>query len=245
MARGSSTKLVGSNPFVARRGIKLWLLDLFFPRQCLHCGCEGTWLCPEGQAKLVPLTEYRCYRCHEVQATTATCANCQSLTALDGVWVMSSYHGAVVEPLIRLIKYHYITDLVGYIGILVTRYLERVPEWSSNAVLVPVPLHWRRYAERGFNQSELLAHVIHEVTNNPVDSKLLQRVTYHQPQAKLSAAGRRQNVCGGFQVEGLRVPEQVVLIDDVCTTGTTLEVCAQALKAAGIKEVRALVIARG
>lgn len=106
-------------------------------------------------------------------------------------------------------------------------------------VVVPVPLHPRREYERGFNQAEDLAHHL----GLPV-ARLLKRVRHTHSQIDLPKHQRQQNVNGAFGL-AMRAPhEVVVLVDDVSTTGSTLEACGKVLKEAGVREVRALTAAR-
>ena len=117
---------------------------------------------------------------------------------------------------------------------------------AGAAVLVPVPLHPRRRRARGFNQSELLARELGRRAGIAVAAAALVRRQDTPPQTGLSAAARRANVRGAFavrhrsQVSG----RAVVLVDDVLTTGATAAACAQALRAAGAREVRLLTAAR-
>jgi ComF family protein len=106
--------------------------------------------------------------------------------------------------------------------------------------VVPVPLHWRRRHSRGFNQAALLA----EPLGLPV-RHLLRRCRSTRSQVDLPAEARHTNVAGAFGIRrGARMPETVILVDDVATTGATLDACAVVLKAAGVLEVRALTAAR-
>ncbi len=123
---------------------------------------------------------------------------------------------------------------------------DRMPvSWlPPGAVLVPVPLHRARERERGYNQSQLLAHALRKRTGLPVSSALT-RVRRTSPQAQRDAAGRWLNVRDAFELKRQLEPARVVvLVDDVCTTGATLEECAKVLTAAGVGKVSALVFAR-
>lgn len=117
---------------------------------------------------------------------------------------------------------------------------------SPDAVLVPVPLHPRRWRERGFNQSELLANALGRRSGLPVAAKALVRRKDTAPQTGLTRAGRRSNVAGAFAVRhrGGVAGRVAVLVDDVVTTGATARACADVLRAAGAKEVRLLTAAR-
>ena len=111
--------------------------------------------------------------------------------------------------------------------------------------VVPVPLHPARQRERGYNQSELLAQRVGRIVGAPVRPDALRRVRVTATQMTLNAAERKANVAGAFQSGDPAVRDAVVLlIDDVCTTGSTLDACAVALKAAGALEVYGLTLAR-
>ncbi|HPO06218.1 MAG TPA: hypothetical protein PLQ36_03845, partial [Candidatus Gracilibacteria bacterium] len=109
------------------------------------------------------------------------------------------------------------------------------PNWT----VCPIPLHWIRKLQRGFNQSEILSSLF------PNKQLLLRRTKYTIPQAKLNKKTRQNNVKSAFQYQKQFVaPAQVLLIDDVCGSGSTLDAGALTLKNAGVKKVWALVLAR-
>ena len=119
------------------------------------------------------------------------------------------------------------------------------------ACLVPVPMHWTKRLIRGFNQSEDLAYELSRRTGIPV-AKALKRVRYHSSQAGLKREARMRNLGGAFQFEdsyarrfqNLPKNQLTALIDDVCTTGTTAELCARALKRGGAKNIILLTVAK-
>jgi ComF family protein len=112
-------------------------------------------------------------------------------------------------------------------------------------IIVPVPLHQKRHRERGYNQSHLLAQGLSTLINQPVDTKTLVRTRATQTQTKLTLHQRRQNVAEAFTCTGSTLQGRtILLIDDVCTTGATLDACAKALHHHAAAQVYALTLAR-
>ena len=144
--------------------------------------------------------------------------------------------------MIHLFKYGRIKTLARPLGDLLLAALPREQEFDA---LVPVPLHWRRQWQRGFNQAELLARMIGRRTGIPV-VKALGRVQATVTQASLGNSSRRRNVASAFRCKRARLVEgkRILLIDDVMTTGATAASCAQALKRAGAGKVALLTVAR-
>ena len=170
------------------------------------------------------------------------CPLCRrGLRGFDAAYSYGAYEG-VLRELIHLLKYSGMQPLAGPLGALLALGLPRDQRFD---VIVPVPLHWRRAWDRGFNQSELLAREIARRCGVPARN-LLRRRRWTQAQAGLSNTRRRANVTGAFRlrprarVKGLRV----LLVDDVMTTGATASACAAALKAGGAKSVSLLTLAR-
>jgi ComF family protein len=118
-----------------------------------------------------------------------------------------------------------------------------IPRDQTFDVVAPVPLHWRRRWQRGFNQSELLARAVARRYGLPV-LDVLRRKRATPTQAGLSNARRRSNVAGAFTVRGAVSGRRILLVDDVMTTGATAAACAAALKRAGARHVAVLALAR-
>jgi ComF family protein len=152
--------------------------------------------------------------------------------------------GGSIAAALRRFKYDDRSDLARPLGHLLRR-AARDARLSADLV-VPVPLHPRRLAERGYNQAALLAAVVAHELGAPLAARALTRTRHTPRQARLDRANRLANVAGAFQV---RTPahvrgRRVVLVDDVATTGATLVACADALRRAGAASVTALVVAR-
>jgi ComF family protein len=113
-------------------------------------------------------------------------------------------------------------------------------------VIVPAPLHPRRWRERGYNQAELLARPLAAATGVPLALDALRRIRYTTPQVAVAGTQRRANVAGAFAGEAaVLAGRRVALVDDVMTTGATLNACADACRVAGATAVLALTVARG
>jgi len=159
----------------------------------------------------------------------------------DEVYSFGWYQGAL-RKLIHLFKYSGVRPLAPVFG----RYLKRaLPVDREFDVVIPMPLHWKRRWQRGFNQSALLAREVARRFDVPV-SKVVRRRRATPPQAGLSHAKRRANVRGAFRMKrGTRLDGlRVLLIDDVLTTGATAAACARELKRAGAAHVTVLALAR-
>jgi ComF family protein len=181
------------------------------------------------------------------------CPLCRlGLSGFDAVYSYGSYEGTL-RTLVHLFKYEKVHTLAGPLGEMLARAIPREERFDA---IVPMPLHWRRRWERGFNQSELLAEAISRKWNVPVVTAI-RRVKATAPQAGLTNSKRRLNMSGAFSArqsyfgkflglshKAMRKGARVLLIDDVLTTGATSAACARALKRAGAKHVTLAAIAR-
>jgi len=168
------------------------------------------------------------------------CRLCRSgARGFDTAYCFGAYEGTLRE-LIHLFKYGRMKPLAKPLAAHMALPLDRQFD-----VVVPMPLHWRRQWQRGFNQSELLARLTARRRGIPMVNAV-RRTRATSAQAGLSNAARRENVAGAFRVRKPRAVEarRVLLIDDVMTTGATASACALALKRAGAKSVTLLALAR-
>jgi len=150
----------------------------------------------------------------------------------------------VIRKAIHQLKYHNLKAISPCLAELLADYLQSNP--LHGEVIVPVPLHPRRLRERGYNQSGLLAQELGKLINLPVIEDCLVRVKQMLPQVRApNIEERRKNVANAFACRDDRVKDkQIILVDDVCTSGATLESCAAALKSKGAISVWGLTLAR-
>lgn len=178
-----------------------------------------------------------------------TCASCRKYTVVHTFLSPFSYQDEIVRELVHNLKYYRLKDIARELGRMLDRYLKYfeivLPE---SCVIVPVPLHPKRKRVRGFNQAELIAQGFLSLLSGrdfKIENDLLKRVRKTRPQVELSGEERRKNVQGIFAAKRTEEVKEkiVVLIDDVKTTGATLEEAARVLKEAGAKEVWAITVA--
>ena len=228
-----------------------WLLDVAFPPCCPACHAPVNAqdnFCADCFAALRQISAPQCDCCGIPFAFDAgpsmQCPECMAEPpAFDSARAPLVYD-AVSAPLIRSLKFHdRYTGLRRATAMMVAALGERKSEID---LIVPVPLHWRRLMLRRFNQSALMAYGLSRALEIPCMPHALKRTRYTTPQMRLPRAERLQNVRNAFAVPEA-VPLQgrtVLLIDDVVTTGATVNACANTLRKAGAKAVHVLALAR-
>jgi ComF family protein len=226
--------------------------NLLFPDECRICvaplaNLSRIPICPACLAKPRPfIAEHACRVCFSPLAYLPgehdLCSLCRrNHISFDAVYSYGSYEGTLRE-LIRLFKYAKIETLAWPFGKLM---VQAIPPDQLCDMVIPMPMHWYRLWQRGFNQAELLSRPIARRYGLTV-SHNLRRVRLGKTQAGLGATARRQNLRQAFQVKRSSEvrDKRILLIDDVLTTGSTLAAAAAVLKTAGAKHVTALTLAR-
>jgi ComF family protein len=228
------------------------LLATLFPTSCAACGvslsrptrgplCDECWdALPRHRGPIcgcgLPLPE----------GVAGPCGRCRrALSPLTRGYSLGPYQGSL-RLLLHELKYRGRRRIASRLAELIWADPAARPFLQPGAVIVPVPLHPRRLAERGFNQSELLAAALAKRAGFSLRARVLVRRKDTPPQTGLSAAQRRRNVAGAFAVRERPCVHQgsVVLVDDVLTTGATARACADALLAAGAASVDMVTVAR-
>ncbi len=217
-------------------------LDFLFPKWCVGCGAEGDFICHSCRRSLSPILPPLCPKCGRPQPSGVLCPACVNWRAqIDGIRSPFKFEG-VMRQAIHDLKYRNIRALAAPLASLLHEYLAANPMPAD--VVVPVPLHPRRLRERGYSQSGLLAARLGRLAGLLVIDNC--RIRHSPPQARTSSVDeRRTNVIDAFACNDRRLAgRQLLLIDDVSTSGATLDACAAAARAGGAASVWGLTLAR-
>lgn len=248
--------------------IKHLILDFLFPIECLACGRAGHYLCPDCLAKLNFLNRQSCLFCNRTSPAGQSCPDCQRHHALDGAFIAGDYQDPLLAELIKKFKFAGIKSLAGPLGAFLAsalshdeagwpEFLERlIPQairynplkkfLASQPLLVPIPISAKRRAYRGYNQSELIASALLQKIPDLNYSDALKKIRHTKAQSSLPASRRFDNLEASFAWTGKSLTGiGALLLDDIATTGATLEEAAKTLKEAGALKVWGLALAKG
>ena len=220
-------------------------VDLLFPKRCVGCDVEGAFLCGECSDDLPTLEPPYCFICSQPgDLMVRLCVRCwERPLQIDGIRSPYRFEGAIRNA-VHSLKYRNLRAMAPVLAGLLADFV--VSQSIEADLLVPAPLHPRRERSRGYNQSLLLARETGALLNMETSSDALRRVQNTPSQASVSSEDERlANVVNAFQASpDLVGGRRVIILDDVCTTGATLEACSLALKAAGALSVQGLTVAR-
>ncbi len=220
--------------------LQSFLIDWFFPAKCLGCATPHTWWCQQCHTRTIWFTASRCQVCQRLQESTRCCLACRRKTGLNGVVSVGRYSKALRQAVTSL-KFR--SSYAGWDSLSVECIgaIQKIP-YTTDLVLVPVPLSAERVRLRGYNQAKHFATMLSRWTGLTMNTGL-ERSRNTQPQSSLDRRHRRENVVEAFSWDG-EVPKQAVLVDDVATTFSTLSECAATLRRAGCLHVWAITLAR-
>lgn len=235
--------------------ISSFILDTLFPKHCLSCGKERFSLCQACETLLDPFAFVLCPVCFKKIPQGTICAPCRKKSGLRLARFFAAlpYRNPLVRSIIHAAKYEpwYAKELLADTTDILARFLRRnqlgrIAEQSKRNVLcIPIPLHATKLRKRGFNQAEIIAFVIAKEFAIPVEINNLKRVRETRPQTEVAREERRSNIYGAFALANPEIVKRkvVILVDDVYTSGSTMNECARVLKNAGAKEVWGITLA--
>lgn len=217
--------------------MKRFLLDLFFPKFCLGCQKEDSYLCQDCQA-LIDISD-RVFRQNK---------------ELSRLYFATDYENFIIKNLIQKFKYKpfakELSETLVSLIIIYFQNLEKLPEFlekKEGFILIPIPLFKNRVRWRGFNQAEEIAKKLSKFSKIPLFCNVLIKTRKTLPQLNLPQQIRKENVEGVFSCQRPDIirEKKILLVDDIFTTGSTMEEAASVLKRAGAKNVWGIVVARG
>ena len=210
-----------------------FILDLFFPKICFGCQKEG---------------EYLCQDCRAILGISGFHQKFQTENLAD-LYFALDYQNSLIKNLIQKFKYEpFIKELREPLSFLIIDHFQLMdnPPSFADFLLVPVPLEKKKLKWRGFNQAQEIGRNLSKFFNIPLLNDILIKIKETLPQAELSEKERKENIKGVFMIRNQKkvLCKKILLVDDVYTTGATMEECARVLRKAGAKEIIGLVIAR-
>lgn len=231
--------------------IGYFLLDTFSPKFCFGCKKEGTYLCEDCQATLEILNCSYCLCQKPIRLPNpGKCKRCNS-KKLNGLFFALPYQNEIIKKLIHSFKYEpFVKEISQDLAILIIAHLQLIEKNKkdfSDFLIMPIPLSLKRKKWRGFNQSEEIAKFLAEYLGLSIYNDILLKIKETAPQITFKGKEREENIKNAFYIKEKErvVGKKILLIDDVYTTGSTIEEVARILKQSGAKEIWGIVVARG
>ena len=213
------------------------LFNIIFPHACILCSQKTHReidLCQACEGDL-GVIENPCRNCGKsLPKDTTICGQCLKQSPYFDKTIAALSYEIPTTKLITVLKFHHRLINAKILGTLLSKKLSSA---EKPDVIIPVPLHKKRLRKRGFNQSIEIAKPISKKLGIPIDCFSCQRIRHTEPQALIKAKHRRKNVRNAFQVNPNFKAHHVAIIDDVLTTGNTVNELARALKKAGVEKV--------
>lgn len=218
------------------------ILDILFPKKCLGCNRANTYFCPFCFNEIEIYKNNYCFLCGKPTNQANICCN----NLINKIIVAVEYKDPIIRKIIKNFKYKYIKELKIPLSKFLIASLENI-EKPIDYIIIPIPLHKKRQRQRGFNQSELLAQEISKHFNIPIYN-VLKRNINTQAQANIKdTEKRKENIKDAFEIQNKELikNKNIILIDDVATTGATLLEASKILKQNQANKIYGLVVAKG
>lgn len=227
------------------------VLAALFPRRCILCGQPaGNWNCCSGCRRDLPWITSPCSRCGDVLPADyrgVVCGRCSEFTPPVSRIISALVYEYPVDKLIAMAKFQARADGANVLGELLADYLHAKLDSDDLALpdlILPVPLHRRRMAQRGFNQATEIARPLAKALRLPLCLDGCRRIRDTAEQTRLDALARLKNTRNAFRASAKMAALHVVVVDDVMTTGSTALSMTAALRDAGAREVQVWTVAR-
>ena len=220
------------------------LLDLIFPKRCVSCGTFGKYICNRCFSKIEFVERPICPICQRQAIGGKIHPKCTGKFRLDGLAVACRYKGPI-KFAIQKVKYKWVYDIEKILVDILASQIWKF-DLPQNSILVPIPLHKKRKNWRGFNQAEILAKTLAKKFKVGYSDSLI-RMIETRTQVGLTREERKLNVKGAFKIkENSKVSaKNILLVDDVYTSGATMMEATKVLKQAGAGNVWAMAVALG
>lgn len=219
------------------------LKNLIFPRVCLFCGSDDGFICYSCRKEILIKPIRLCPVCK--------LENCiiDHKSEIDNLWTLADYHGWGIEKIVADIKYKYLVGLLDDFWYFeLDNFYSKYKNYIDGKLIIPIPLHRQKFLRRGFNQAELIGLILNKLSSNSqISTNLLIRIKNNPSQVGKSGDDRYNNVKGIFLLDYRKLSKfwgcDVILIDDVYTTGATVMEAAKELKRHGFKNIDCLTLA--
>lgn len=224
-------------------------LDLIYPRHCPVCNKivipPGGKICNKCVEKIDFIKEPRCKKCGKQieEMDRELCYDCKNKSHKFKTGIALVNHSGEIKKSIYSIKYNNKREYVDFfVEEIVKKYEEEIKFWDAE-LIVAVPLHKRKLLKRGFNQAEVIAKRLSKKTGIPYCKNYLLRVKNTRAQKELNDVGRKKNLKGAFKINSKKSKhfqemfKKIIIVDDIYTTGSTIDACSEVLYANGAKDV--------
>lgn len=219
------------------------IFDILCPKTCPMCDkilAKDKKICTECERKLVYIFEPKCKKCGKEleDERKEYCGDCSVKKHYFKTGIAAFKYNGMISKSIYKFKYHNRRSYAAFYGDAISNVYENdILRWNAD-VIIPVPIHYKRRVKRGYNQAELVARELGDKLNISVDEKYLFRVANTKPMKELDKTDRKKNVEKAFKIYRNVVEyKKIILVDDIYTTGSTLDACAKVLLEAGAREV--------
>ena len=226
------------------KAIKLFT-DIIFPIECVGCGQANEFFCSPCVSKIKIFPVRTCHYCRKPQAFGKTCDQCSNKNRLDGLFILGPYDQPILKEAIHSWKHERVKEIGNILGLWLADRLAH-SFFRENSIITHIPLRRQRQFDRGFNQSEQLSLILAGKFQIPAKSPLI-KIKDTKPQSSLNREKRLLNIRGVFAPakDAKLSGENIILIDDITTTGATMEEACRVMKKAGTKSVWGIALAHG